>query len=64
MRVMEATQVYRARLAGGSAPITLAADLKRGAYGYHLQAYTPLQASTAPAPAPPEPLRVSASAGR
>ena len=34
MRVLEATQVYRARLAGGTAPITLAADLKRGAYGY------------------------------
>jgi soluble lytic murein transglycosylase len=34
MRVMEATQVYRARLNGGSAPITLALDLKRGAYGY------------------------------
>ncbi|MBA3812761.1 MAG: lytic transglycosylase domain-containing protein, partial [Caulobacteraceae bacterium] len=34
MRVLEATQVYRARLAGGSAPITLPADLKRGAYGY------------------------------
>lgn len=34
MRVMEATQVYRARLNGGSAPITLANDLKRGGYGY------------------------------
>lgn len=34
MRVMEATQVYRARLNGGSAPITLAADLKRGGYSY------------------------------
>jgi soluble lytic murein transglycosylase len=34
MRVMEATQVYRARLNGGTAPITLAADLKRGGYGY------------------------------
>ena len=33
MRVMEGMQVYRARLAGGSAPITLSADLKRGAYG-------------------------------
>ncbi len=32
MRVMEGAQVYRARLAGGSAPITLAQDLKRGAY--------------------------------
>ena len=34
MRVLEATQVYRARLHGGSAPITLANDLKRGSYGY------------------------------
>jgi soluble lytic murein transglycosylase len=32
MRVMEGAQVYRARLAGGSAPITLAQDLRRGAY--------------------------------
>jgi soluble lytic murein transglycosylase len=32
MRVMEATQVYRARLNGGVAPLTLAADLKRGGY--------------------------------
>ncbi len=34
MRVMEATQVYRARLAGGTAPLTLAQDLKRGTYVY------------------------------
>jgi soluble lytic murein transglycosylase len=33
MRVLEATQVYRARLHGGAAPITLAQDLKRGGYG-------------------------------
>ena len=33
MRVLEATQVYRARLRGGTAPDTLADDLKRGAYG-------------------------------
>lgn len=32
MRVLEAAEVYRARLAGGTAPITLAADLKRGGY--------------------------------
>jgi soluble lytic murein transglycosylase len=30
MRVMENMQVYRARLNGGSAPLTLAADLRRG----------------------------------
>jgi len=34
MRVMENIQVYRAKLAGGSAPITITADLKRGAYSY------------------------------
>jgi soluble lytic murein transglycosylase len=34
MRVMEATQVYRARLNGGAAPNTLASDLRRGSYGY------------------------------
>jgi peptidoglycan lytic transglycosylase len=33
MRVMENVQVYRAKLNGGSAPITLSSDLKRGAYG-------------------------------
>jgi soluble lytic murein transglycosylase len=31
MRVMENMQVYRARLNGGSAPLTLSADLRRGA---------------------------------
>jgi soluble lytic murein transglycosylase len=36
MRVLEATEVYRARLAGGRAPLTLAADLRRGAYGYQV----------------------------
>jgi soluble lytic murein transglycosylase len=34
MRVLEATEVYRARLAGGVAPLALPADLKRGSYGY------------------------------
>ncbi len=33
MRTLETTQVYRARLNGGSAPLTLSADLNRGAYG-------------------------------
>jgi soluble lytic murein transglycosylase len=32
MRVMEATQIYRARINGGVAPLTLTADLKRGGY--------------------------------
>jgi soluble lytic murein transglycosylase len=34
MRVLEGMQVYRARLNGGSASITLSTDLRRGAYGY------------------------------
>jgi soluble lytic murein transglycosylase len=34
MRVMEATQVYRARLHGGTAPLTLEGDLRRGGYVY------------------------------
>ncbi len=32
MRVMENVQIYRARLAGGTAPLTIAADLKRGGW--------------------------------
>jgi soluble lytic murein transglycosylase len=32
MRTMETTQIYRARLAGGTAPLTLAEDLKRGSW--------------------------------
>jgi soluble lytic murein transglycosylase len=32
MRILEAVQVYRARLNGGSAPLSLAADLKRGGW--------------------------------
>ena len=32
MRVMENTAIYRARLNGGSAPLTITADLKRGAW--------------------------------
>lgn len=34
MRVMENMVVYRAKLNGGAAPITLSADLRRGGYGY------------------------------
>ena len=34
MRVMENVQVYAAKMNGGSAPITLTADLKRGGYSY------------------------------
>jgi soluble lytic murein transglycosylase len=43
MRVLEATQVYRAKLNGGAAPITLTTDLKRG--GYNIAAQS-LPAST------------------
>ena len=32
MRIMESVEVYRARLNGGSAPLTLLADLHRGGY--------------------------------
>lgn len=34
MRVLENMTVYRAKLNGGTAPITLSADLRRGGYGY------------------------------
>jgi soluble lytic murein transglycosylase len=34
MRVLEGVQVYRAKLNGGSAPVTLSSDLARGSYGY------------------------------
>ena len=43
MRVMENMQVYRARLSGGSGPLSLSSDLKRGAASY---------AAAEPAPAP------------
>jgi soluble lytic murein transglycosylase len=33
MRVLEATEVYRARLAGGTAKLMIGPDLKRGGYG-------------------------------
>ncbi|MGH6956098.1 MAG: lytic transglycosylase domain-containing protein, partial [Caulobacteraceae bacterium] len=46
MRVLEAMEVYRARLNGGEARLSLAADLKRGAYGYHVA--EPERASAAP----------------
>ncbi len=32
MRVLENVQVYRAKMAGGSAPITISQDMKRGGY--------------------------------
>jgi soluble lytic murein transglycosylase len=33
MRVIENMEIYRAKLNGGSAPLNITADLKRGAYG-------------------------------
>jgi soluble lytic murein transglycosylase len=54
---MEGMQVYRARLNGGSAPITLTADLKRGGYSYApvtdpLAGSLPVAASNMPIPNP------------
>jgi soluble lytic murein transglycosylase len=65
MRVMEATQVYRARLNGGTAPITLPQDLKRGAtsygsYGPAMQTAAPLVPAS-PTPMPPPPPAASAA---
>ena len=50
MRVLENVQIYRARLNGGSAPLTLSADLRRGAWapGQQMQAYTGPVGGTAP----------------
>src|SRR6516162_9364448 len=57
MRVLEATQVYRARLAGGAARLALASDLKRGGY-----VYTPApMTSAAPTPAVASTAQVSYS---
>ena len=57
MRVLEATQVYRARLNGGTAPMTLSVDLKRGSYGFQPIAATsaalpPLSVAVTPPPGP------------
>jgi soluble lytic murein transglycosylase len=52
MRVMETTQVYRARLNGGVAPNSLALDLKRGSYGFQPIVGAP--------PAVPSPIVVAA----
>jgi hypothetical protein len=48
MRVLENAQVYRARLNGGRAPLTLMADLKRGAYGQAAPPYQLAQNTAAP----------------
>jgi soluble lytic murein transglycosylase len=44
MRTLETTQVYRARMNGGSAPLMLSADLNRGAW----MGYQPTTGSAAP----------------
>lgn len=36
MRTLETTQIYRARLNGGTAPLSLASDLRRGGYSYQV----------------------------
>jgi soluble lytic murein transglycosylase len=48
MRVMEGVQVYRAKLNGGSAPITLTSDLSRGSYGYPSSVATTTATTTTP----------------
>jgi soluble lytic murein transglycosylase len=50
MRVLENVQVYRARLHGGRAPLTLASDLKRGGYGQISSPYQLAQNTLSPAP--------------
>jgi soluble lytic murein transglycosylase len=60
MRVMEGMAVYRARINGGTAPLDLAADLKRGVWTPG--GYTPLSSQATPGytvlgqSAPPEPV--------
>ena len=54
MRVMEGMQVYRAKQSGGTAQVTLSADLKRGGYGSYAGpvAPAPLPVGGANAPIP------------
>jgi soluble lytic murein transglycosylase len=47
MRVLEGMQVYRAKLNGGSAPVTLTSDLARGSYGYPSNVATRVATDTA-----------------
>jgi soluble lytic murein transglycosylase len=46
MRIMEAVQVYRARMNGGTAPLTAMADLKRGQWGVAPPAAVPYTIAT------------------
>lgn len=52
MRVLENVEVYRARLNGGKAPLTLTADLKRGGFG-QARAYAEVAQNTTTAPDAP-----------
>ena len=64
MRIMEAVQVYRARMNGGVAPLTAMADLKRGAWGG--SAPTPVAYTLptgAPAPYQPAPYQAAPAFG-
>ncbi|MBO9707596.1 MAG: lytic transglycosylase domain-containing protein [Caulobacter sp.] len=56
MRTIETTMVYRARLNGGVAPLTLSSDLKRGGYNYAgpIGALPPIGGATTSAPAIPQ----------
>jgi hypothetical protein len=79
MRVLENVEVYRARLNGGRAPLTVVADLKRGGFG-HAKPYTEVAQNTfatptgrpvtvdvvasSPGPDPPARLIKSADEGR
>ncbi len=53
MRVMENLEVYRARLAGGSAPLTLTADLHRGGWTPSLPSATVASLPSADGALPP-----------
>ena len=61
MRTMETTQIYRARLAGGAAPLTLAEDLKRGSW---TPGVAPGLPSNAPTNGPIPYSQMSAGSGR
>ncbi|MFM1960665.1 MAG: hypothetical protein RL588_2182, partial [Pseudomonadota bacterium] len=52
MRVMEAVAVYRAKARGGSTPLTLTDDLRRGIYMPRTPQMATPMASTPPPPAP------------
>jgi len=61
MRTMETTQIYRARLGGGTAPLTLAEDLKRGRWTPGIAPGLP---SNAPTNGPIPYSQMSSSTGR